>query len=105
VAPLGLPVVPLVYWMSATSAVVGPATEGLMPVSARRSSHGVVPEISIVSSPRCLRAAGIGSRRRSRRRGYYRRYEEHFDLRVQRPIVVSRVVNRGADLVVQHSLR
>jgi putative flavoprotein involved in K+ transport len=36
--------------------------------------------------------------------GYYRRYEEHFDLRVQRPVAVSRVVNHGADLVVQHSL-
>jgi cation diffusion facilitator CzcD-associated flavoprotein CzcO len=35
--------------------------------------------------------------------GYYRRYEQHFDLQVQRPVAVSRVVNRGADLVVQHN--
>lgn len=34
---------------------------------------------------------------------YYRRYEDHFDLRVRRPIEVSRVFNRGADLVVAHS--
>jgi putative flavoprotein involved in K+ transport len=34
--------------------------------------------------------------------GYYRRYEEHFGLLVQRPVTVRLVVNRGADLVVQH---
>lgn len=34
--------------------------------------------------------------------GYYRRYEEHFGLLVQRPVTVRRVINRGADLVVQH---
>ena len=35
--------------------------------------------------------------------GYYRRYEDHFGLQVHRPLVVSAVVNRGVDLVVQHS--
>jgi putative flavoprotein involved in K+ transport len=34
--------------------------------------------------------------------GYYRRYEDHFALNVQRPVTVQRVINRGADLVVQH---
>jgi len=34
--------------------------------------------------------------------GYYRRYEEHFGLAVQRPVTVSRVFDRGADLVVAH---
>ena len=33
--------------------------------------------------------------------GYYRRYEEHFGLEVQRPVAVSRVFDRGADLVVE----
>lgn len=31
---------------------------------------------------------------------YYRRYEEHFELRVRRPVEVTAVFNRGADLVV-----
>lgn len=35
--------------------------------------------------------------------GYYRRYEEFFDLQVQRPVTVTSVFNRGADLVVEHS--
>ncbi|WP_346769259.1 NAD(P)-binding domain-containing protein [Planctomonas sp. JC2975] len=35
--------------------------------------------------------------------GYYRRYEDHFDLKVHRPIVVSDVRNSRADLVVHHS--
>jgi thioredoxin reductase len=35
--------------------------------------------------------------------GYYRRYEDHFALEVHRPVTVTGVVNRGADLVVQHS--
>ncbi|WP_025158940.1 NAD(P)-binding domain-containing protein [Leifsonia aquatica] len=35
--------------------------------------------------------------------GYYRRYEDHFGLQVQRPIAVSSVFDRGADLVVRHS--
>ena len=35
--------------------------------------------------------------------GYYRRYEEHFGLQVQRPVNVSRVFDRGADLIVEHS--
>ena len=34
--------------------------------------------------------------------GYYRRYEEHYGLEVQRPVTVSRVFDRGADLVVAH---
>jgi len=34
--------------------------------------------------------------------GYYRRYEEHFGLNVQRPVAVRTVFNRGADLVVGH---
>jgi cation diffusion facilitator CzcD-associated flavoprotein CzcO len=34
---------------------------------------------------------------------YYRRYEDHFGLQVRRPIEVSHVFNRGADLVVAHS--
>lgn len=36
--------------------------------------------------------------------GYYRRYEEHFQLAVQRPAAVSHVFDRGADLIVQHAL-
>lgn len=36
--------------------------------------------------------------------GYYRRYEEHFGLQVRRPVTVESVFNRGADLVVEHSL-
>lgn len=35
--------------------------------------------------------------------GYYRRYEDYFGLEVQRPVNVTAVVNRGADLAVQHS--
>ena len=35
--------------------------------------------------------------------GYYRRYEQHYDLRVHRPVTVSSVFDRGADLVVQHT--
>lgn len=35
--------------------------------------------------------------------GYYRRYEEHFGLQVQRPVTVEHVFDRGADLIVQHS--
>jgi putative flavoprotein involved in K+ transport len=35
--------------------------------------------------------------------GYYRRYEEHFGLQVQRPVAVTSVFDRGADLIVQHS--
>lgn len=31
---------------------------------------------------------------------YYRRYEEHFELRVERPVAVTSVFNRRADLVV-----
>jgi cation diffusion facilitator CzcD-associated flavoprotein CzcO len=34
--------------------------------------------------------------------GYYRRYEQHFGLNVQRPVTVQRVFNRGADLIVAH---
>ena len=35
--------------------------------------------------------------------GYYRRYEEHFELNVQRPVEVTRVFDRGADLIVEHA--
>jgi len=35
--------------------------------------------------------------------GYYRRYEEHFGLHVQRPVSVHAVRDRGADLIVEHS--
>ena len=35
--------------------------------------------------------------------GYYRRYEEHFGLEVQRPVSVRSVYDRGADLIVEHS--
>lgn len=35
--------------------------------------------------------------------GYYRRYEEHFGLEVQRPVAVRSVYDRGADLIVEHS--
>lgn len=31
---------------------------------------------------------------------YYRRYEEHYELRVRRPVAVTKVFNRGVDLVV-----
>jgi len=34
--------------------------------------------------------------------GYYRRYEEHYGLAVQRPVTVRSVFNRGADLVAEH---
>jgi cation diffusion facilitator CzcD-associated flavoprotein CzcO len=34
---------------------------------------------------------------------YYRRYERYYDLRVQRPVLVSAVYDDGADLVVRHS--
>lgn len=34
---------------------------------------------------------------------YYRQYEEHFELNVHRPVAVSRVFNRRADLVVTSS--
>jgi hypothetical protein len=36
-------------------------------------------------------------------RDYYRRYERYYDLRVQRPVVVSAVYDDGPDLVVRHS--
>ncbi|MFF1879549.1 NAD(P)-binding domain-containing protein [Leifsonia sp. NPDC058230] len=36
--------------------------------------------------------------------GYYRRFEEHYDLQVQRPVTVTSVFDRGADLMVQHTL-
>ena len=35
--------------------------------------------------------------------GYYRRYEEYFGLDVQRPVTVTSVFDRGADLIVQHT--
>ena len=35
--------------------------------------------------------------------GYYRRYEEHYGLKVRRPVTVTSVFDRGADLVVQHT--
>lgn len=35
--------------------------------------------------------------------GYYRRYEEHFGLQVQRPVDVRAVENDGADLLVRHT--
>lgn len=35
--------------------------------------------------------------------GYYRRYEDFYALSVQRPVEVVGVVNRGADLIVQHT--
>ncbi|AAT89941.1 flavine-dependent monooxygenase [Leifsonia xyli subsp. xyli str. CTCB07] len=35
--------------------------------------------------------------------GYYRRYEEHFGLEVQRPVSVDSVFDRVADRVVRHS--
>lgn len=35
--------------------------------------------------------------------GYYRRYEEHFGFEVQRPVAVTSVFDRGADLTVQHA--
>lgn len=36
-------------------------------------------------------------------RDYYREYERFYDLRVERPVVVSAVYDDGADLVVRHS--
>lgn len=36
---------------------------------------------------------------------YYRRYEEHFNLRVQRPLEVKRVFNRATDLIVEFTGR
>lgn len=35
--------------------------------------------------------------------GYYRRYEEFFGLDVQRPVTVTSVFDRGADLILQHT--
>lgn len=35
--------------------------------------------------------------------GYYRRYEQHFGLSVHRPVAATKVANKGADLVVQHT--
>lgn len=35
--------------------------------------------------------------------GYYRRYEDHFGLNVQRPVTVTAVHDRGADLIVRHT--
>lgn len=35
--------------------------------------------------------------------GYYRRYEDHFGLSVQRPVEVTKVFDRGADLIVEHT--
>jgi putative flavoprotein involved in K+ transport len=35
--------------------------------------------------------------------GYYRRYEEHYGLHVHRPVTVTSVFDRGADLIVQHT--
>jgi thioredoxin reductase len=35
--------------------------------------------------------------------GYYRRYEEYYGFDVQRPVTVTSVFDRGADLVVQHT--
>ncbi|MCU1420714.1 MAG: NAD(P)/FAD-dependent oxidoreductase [Microbacteriaceae bacterium] len=35
--------------------------------------------------------------------GYYRRFEEHFGLQVQRPVTVTSVFDRGAELMVQHT--
>jgi putative flavoprotein involved in K+ transport len=35
--------------------------------------------------------------------GYYRRFEQHFDLQVQRPVTVTSVFDRGAELMVQHT--
>jgi Pyridine nucleotide-disulphide oxidoreductase len=52
--------------------------------------------ISFDTADRSLPAKDIVS-------GYYRRYEEHFGLDVQRPVTVLSTVNRGADLIVQHT--
>lgn len=52
--------------------------------------------ISFDTADRSLPAKDIVS-------GYYRRYEEFFQLNVRRPVEVTSVINRGPDLVVQHS--
>jgi hypothetical protein len=63
---LGVPVVPLVYWMMATSSVAGPGKDAGSFGTARSFSQGVAPLVRVVSASRDSRAFAIG--RRSARR-------------------------------------
>ncbi len=65
-APFGVPVVPEVYWMSATSSVLGRACRFDSFRFDARSSHFVVPRTEVVSFARDSRAFATGSDRASR---------------------------------------
>ena len=62
VAPLGLPVVPLVYWMSATSSAVGAMMCSETGADATRSCQRTVSRTLVVSASRDSRAFAIGRR-------------------------------------------
>ena len=66
VAPLGLPVVPLVYWMSATSSAVGAMMCGSIAADAASSCQGSVPRTFVVSAARDSRALATGNRSMAR---------------------------------------
>ena len=66
VAPFGWPVVPLVYWMSATSSAPGDAIAGLIRSDCSSFDHGMVPLTLVVRAARESRAFLIGSRSRAR---------------------------------------
>ena len=66
VAPLGLPVVPLVYWIRATSDASGPMMCASTGSDATSSSHGMVPRTFVVSAARDSRAFATGSRSMNR---------------------------------------
>jgi len=62
VAPLGRPVVPLVYWMTATSAAPGRTMCPSTGEFSRSFSQVTVPRTGVVSAEREARARPIGSR-------------------------------------------
>jgi hypothetical protein len=66
VAPFGLPVVPLVYWMRATSSAPGATMWASTGADATSSRHGVVPRTFVVSAARDSLAFAIGNRSRAR---------------------------------------
>ena len=66
VAPFGLPVVPLVYWMSATSSALGRDDVRVDGGGCRELVPGIVPRTFVVSAARDSRALATGSRSRAR---------------------------------------
>src|SRR5690606_27533312 len=66
VAPLGWPVVPLVYWMTATSSACGRGISAAMASAPVSVSHFTVPLTEVVRLLRASRALAIGKRSMAR---------------------------------------